>query len=157
MSGTEPNPGPQFAKIVTGSFNYGNLKFGYVAGKQFSAICLYSFSFSMVKDVKCWTGETLYSKVEHGTTLYKSIGKDEFLGVEDLPNVVNIFDLSVNIDFKFNSHDLLNNEKFYIDVMKDMIHKNVNLTDSILNTGFLLWLSDITISVIIKTLASQCL
>ena len=39
--------------------------------------------------------------------------------------------------------------------MKDMVCTDVNSTDTILNTGFFLWLSDITIYVIKKTQGSH--
>ena len=41
MSGVERNPGPEFTKVIKGSFNQGNLKFGYAAGKQCSVHCCF--------------------------------------------------------------------------------------------------------------------
>ena len=70
--------------------------------------------------------------------------------MEELPDVVKLFDESFNIEFKFNSQGLLSHEKFYLDVMKDIVCRNVGLTDSNCYTGFLLWVSDITIAVIVK-------
>ena len=98
MSEIERNPGPEFTEVVTGSFNQSNMQ---------QVNSLYGLASSIMKDVRYWTAETLDSIVEHRALLYKAIGKDEFLGVEELPNVVKIFDESVNIQFKFNSHGLL--------------------------------------------------
>ena len=78
------NPGPEFYKVICGSFNQGIEKFGDAAGQQCAAILLYSVAFKVVKDVRYWARGTLDSLVEHGTELYRIIGKNEFLAVEDL-------------------------------------------------------------------------
>ena len=42
----ERNPGPEFTKVICGSFNQrNNPKFGNMAGKQYCAIALYSLAF----------------------------------------------------------------------------------------------------------------
>ena len=147
----ERNPGPEFTKVICGSFSQGNNpKFGNMAGKQCCAIALYSLAFSMVKDVSYWQRDTLDSILEHGTALYEKLGKDGFLSVEDLPHQVEIFNVPVSDQFKFNSHGLLNREHFNLENMKQMICANSKYDEAKLNTGFLLMLSEVTVSVIIK-------
>ena len=147
----ERNPGPEFTKVIWGSFSQGNNpKFGNMAGKQCCAIALYSLAFSMVKDVSYWQRDTLDSILEHGTALYEKLGKDGFLTVEDLPHQVEIFNVPVSVEFEFNSHGLLNREHFNLENMKQMICANSKYDEAKLNTGFLLMLSEVTVSVIIK-------
>ena len=98
------NPGPEFSKIICGTFNQGNnYKFGNMAGKQCCAIALYSLAFSTVKDVSYWKTDMLDSILEHGTALYEVLNKDCFLLVEDLPDKVEIFNEPINVEFQFNS------------------------------------------------------
>ena len=105
----EENPGPEFFKIICGTFNQGNnYKFGNMAGKQCCTIALYSLAFSTVKDVSYWKTDTLDSILEHGTALYEVLNKDCFLFVEDLPEKVEIFNEAMNVEFKFNFHGFLN-------------------------------------------------
>ena len=147
----ERNPGPEFTKVICGSFSQGNnAKFGNMAGKQCCVIALYSLAFSMVKDVSYWQRDTLDSILEHGTALYEKLGKDGFLTVEDLSHQVEIFNVPVSVEFKFNSHGLLNREHFNLENMKQMICANSKYDEAKLNTGFLLMLSEVTVSVIIK-------
>ena len=56
----------------------------------------------------------------------------------------------VSVEFKFNSHGLLNREHFNLENMKQMIFANSKYDEAKLNTGFLLMLSEVTVSVIIK-------
>ena len=146
----EMNPGPEMEKVVAGSFHQGNEKFGNLVDRQCCATSLYGLTFSTIKDVKHWTRDTLDSVVEHGTSLYDEIGKYEFLAVEDLPSVVEIFDEPINVEFKFNSHGILSREKGNMDILKDMIHRNVEVTGNTCGSGFLLWLSENSVSVMVK-------
>ena len=110
----ERNPGPEFTKVICGSFSQGNdPKVGNMAGKHCCAIALYSLAFSIVKDVSYWQRDTLDSILEQ---------------------------------FKFNSHGLLNRECFNLENMKQMICANSKYDEAKLNTGFLLVLSEVTVS-----------
>ena len=91
----------------------------------------------------------LDSILEHGTALYEKLGKDGFLTVEELPHQVKIFNVLVSVVFKFNSHGLLNRERFNLENMKQMICANSKYDETKLNRGFLLMLSEVTVSVII--------
>ena len=126
-----------------------------MAGKQCCVIGLYALAFSTVKDVKYWTSDTVDSILEHGTALYERLGKDEFLVIEDLPDKLEIFNEQIDVDLKFNSHGILNREKFNIDTMKDMISTKSKNTENELATGLLLMLSEFTVSVIIRKEASK--
>ena len=144
--------GPEFSKIICGSFNQGNAKFQNAAGKQCAAISLYTLAFSTVKDTKYWTSDTLDSLVEHGTSLYEKIVSkktdgDDFLTVEDLPNVVEIFDEPISVQFQMNAHGLLNKQELYINSMKNTIRDN---SDNNNCNRLLLWLASTTVSVIVK-------
>ena len=72
------------------------------------------------------------------------------MAVEDLPNVVKIFDQPIHVDFNFNSHGILSKEMLYVDTMKDMICSHMMSSESTCNSGFLLWLSENCISVLIR-------
>ena len=100
--------------------------------------------------MKHWTRDTLDSVVEHGTSLYDKIGKYEFLAVENLPSVVEIFNEPINVEFKFNSHGILRREKGSMDILKDMIRRNVEVTGNTCDSGFLLWRFENCVSVMVK-------
>ena len=148
IAGIERHPGPEFSKVICGTFNQGDNRFSNLAGKQCCAVPLYAFS--TVKDVKYWTSDTVDSILEHGTALYERLGKDEFLVIEDLPDKVEIFNEQIDVNLKFNSNGILNGEKFNIDTMKDMISTKSKNTENELAPGFLLMLSEVTVSVIIR-------
>ena len=132
----EMNPGPEMERVVSGSFYQGNEKFGNLAGRQCCAISLYGLAFSTIKGVKHWTRDTLDSVIEHGTSLYDKIGKYEFLAIEDLPSVAEIFDEPINVEFKLNSHGILSREKGNMDILKAMIRRNVEVTGNTGDSGF---------------------
>ena len=88
--------------------------------------------------------------IHKGTALYEQLGKDGFLTVEELPHQVEIFNVPVSVEAKFNFHGLLNREYFNLGNMKQMICANSKYDETKLNTGFLLMLSEVTVSVIIK-------
>ena len=81
---------------------------------------------------------------------YEKIGKYEFLGVEDMSSVVEIFDEPINVEFKFSSSGILSGEKRNMNILKDMICRNVEATGSTCDSGFLFRLSENCISVIVK-------
>ena len=89
-----------------GSFNQGHQKFGSIAGLQCCAIALYSIAFSVLKRVKYWSSDTLDSINEQGSMFYKTLGKEEYLGVEDLPDVINIFGEMISIKYERNIYGI---------------------------------------------------
>ena len=70
--------------------------------------------------------------------------------MEDLPNVVKIFDQPIHVDFNFNSRGILSKEMLYVDTMKDIICSHMMSSESTCNSGLLLWLSENCISVLIR-------
>ena len=111
----EGNHCPEFTKVICGTFNQGNNPiFGNMVGNQYCAIAFYNLAFSIVKDVSYWQRDTLESILEHDTSLYEKLGKDGFITVEELPYQVEIFNVPVSVEFKFNSHGLLNRECFNV-------------------------------------------
>ena len=67
-----------------------------------------------------------------------------------MPSVVEIFDEPINVKFKFNSHVILSREKENINILKDMICRNVEATGSTCDSGILLRLSENCISVMVR-------
>ena len=144
------NQRAEFYQIACCSFSQGHFKFGDFGGRQCSVIVLYSQAFIIIKNVAYWKSDDLDSILEIGTDLYKSIGKDEYLASEDLPSVAKILAEPVDVNFGFNSRGILSWDKFHQNILKDFIWSNIEFAENVLNTGFLLWLSDFTISVVVK-------
>ena len=135
------NLGPKmFSKIVQGTFSQGNSKFSESAGLQCCAIALYAGAFSCLKQMSRWTSETLDRIVEGGDDLFHLIGKNRYLGVEDLPQEVLILNAKVSVAFRYNVHGIFCRERIYQNTFKDMI-----LNETIDNSGVLVWLSEICI------------
>ena len=103
MGNVERNPGPAarsenlFSKLIQGHFSQGHEKFGEFAGLQCVAIAVYAAAFTCVKQISRWTSDTLDSIVEQGNELFKSINKHRYLGAEDIPVTINVYDLSLLI------------------------------------------------------------
>ena len=98
---------PSFEKNVQGSFSQGDPKFGHSAGLQCVAMSLYAAAFSCLKQITRWSDKTLDSILEKGNDLFNLINKDRYLGVDDLPGQVNIFDAVISISYNFNVHGML--------------------------------------------------
>ena len=84
---------PSFEKKVQGSFSQGDPKFGHSAGLQCVAMSLYAAAFSCLKQITRWSDKELDSILEKGNDLFNLINKDRYLGVDNLPGQVNIFDV----------------------------------------------------------------
>ena len=54
------------------------------------------------------------------------------------------------MEFKLNSHGILSREKGNMDILKDMIRRNVEVNGNTCDSGFLLWLSENCVSVMVK-------
>ena len=140
------NPGPVFVKIVMGSFNQGHQKFGSIAGLQCCAIASYSIAFSVLKSVKYWSSDTLDSIIEQGSMFYKTLGKEEYLGVEDLPDVINIFGEMISIKYERNIYDILDKTKNNRSITEEHIESNTK--DNI--NGCIMWISQTCLSIIVE-------
>ena len=107
----------KFYKRVAGSFHQGDIRFGASAGRQCCGIALYSVCFSVVADVTVWCKEIIDSIVLNGDRFYKSLGKDRYLDVDDLPKNLNINNKLINIRYNFNTYGTLKNS----DIEKDYL------------------------------------
>ena len=86
-----------FSNIIQGSFNQGNTMFGKSVGKQCSCCSLYSIAFSIVKSPGYWNTCDLDFIVSNGDRLYKSLNKDTYLSIPDLPKSFLMFEKSLPI------------------------------------------------------------
>ena len=100
----ETNPGPLFTQCVQGSLHQGSSIFGRSAGLQSSVISLCALAFlTIIKQssdnlhknllkYNCWKGENIDNIIVLGDALFKSFRKDTFVGIEELPQSLNILD-----------------------------------------------------------------
>ena len=108
MGNVERNPGPAarseifFSKLIQGHFSKGHEKFGEFAWFQCVASAVYAPPFTCVKQISRWISDTLESIVEQGNELFKSINKHRYLGAEDKPVTVNVYDLAISVSLNFN-------------------------------------------------------
>ena len=116
MGNVQRYPGPAarsedlFSKLILGHFSQGHENFGEFAGLQCVAIAVYTAAFTCMKQISRWTSDTLDSVVEQGNELFKSINKHRYLGVEDIPVTVNVYDLPVSVSLNFNVHGFLSRQ-----------------------------------------------
>ena len=103
MGNVQRNPGPAarnenlLSKLIQGHFSQDHDKFGEFAGLQCVAIAVYAAAFTCVKQISRWISDTLDSIVEQGNELFKSINKHRYLGAEDIPVTVNVYDLAISV------------------------------------------------------------
>ena len=151
MGNVERTPGPAarsenlFRKLIQGHFSEGHEKFGELAGLQCVAIAVYAAAFTCVKQISRWTSDTLDSIVEQGNELFKSINKHRHLRAEDIPVTVNVYDLAISVSLNFNVHGFLSRQDDHHAILQNYVHEN-----QLLNSGFLIWLSDLCIYVHIQ-------
>ena len=87
----ELNPGPKPAhgilSCVCGTFNQGNIKFGFIAGRQCSCTSLVAVCWATVKRVGSWHSNDLDFIVNTGDEIYKDQNTEKYLMAEELPRV----------------------------------------------------------------------
>ena len=73
------NPGPTYTilKVVQGSFNQGNQKFGETAGRQCACITLFSIAWSAIRRVALWNTTDLDFILSEGDQPSTFISADE--------------------------------------------------------------------------------
>ena len=99
-----------FQKIIQGSFNQSHSFFGESAGKQCACCSLYAICFStVVKSSGNWNKTDIDFVVTEGDRVYKSLNKNSYLMVTDLPNIFPIFESDVKITFLENKYGVLKN------------------------------------------------
>ena len=96
------DPGPyEILKSVQGSFNQGNIvMFGETAGPQCACNALFSVCWSLVRKISCWTTRDLDHILIQGDNMYKSLNKESFLSVDDLPREIHIFQFIASVEMK---------------------------------------------------------
>ena len=96
----ELNPGLyEVIKSVQGSFNQGNISlFGETAGHQWGCNAMFSICWSLIRKISCWTHRDLDHILNEGDNLYKSLNKESFFSVDDLPRQIYIFRYIVNLE-----------------------------------------------------------
>ena len=139
----EFDPGPMFWKLLMGNFNQGHLMFAEAAGLQCCAVALYRIAFNALKSVRFWSAHTLDEIIMQGTNFYETLSTHWYLGVEDLPDTVNVLNDIIKIEYAFNSYGILSVEERDKAILEEHICCNSD------NNGIILWLSEICISVII--------
>ena len=106
----ELNPGPyEVIRSVQGSFNQGNVAlFGKIAGRKCACNALFSFCWSVVRDICHWKPVDLDYILVEGDKLYKSLKCCDYLNIDHLPRQVKIFERTVNLDIlEENLHETL--------------------------------------------------
>ena len=96
----ESNPGTAYniQKSVLGSFHQAHTKFGNSAGIQCSCNALYAICFSIIKRVSLWKSFDLDYILDHGDTIFKTIGIPRSPFLNELPQSIAIE--NTNIDIK---------------------------------------------------------
>ena len=120
----ESNPGPltySITKSVTGSNNQGDLKYGETAGKQCMCNALYAIGWALIRRIGNWKKDDLDHILDSGDAVYKSLGTQNFLSFEEIPNSLELEGVSYRIDklgfssdymFKSSSDSLKKNHDF---------------------------------------------
>ena len=104
----ELNPGPfEIVRTVQGSFNQGNVAlFGEIAGRQCACNALFSFCWSVVREISFWKTIDLDFILFEGDKLYKSLNFQSYLNVYQLLRQMQIFRHTVNLEIlEENLHD----------------------------------------------------
>ena len=129
-SASYKNPTPVGVIIsVQESFNHGNIAFfGGTEGRKFACNVLFSIFWSVVRDVCFWKSVDLDYILVDGDKLYKLLGFQDYLNVEELPRQVKIFERTVNLEIQEeNLHDSV---AVYGDSFLNDIFNNSNVNNS---------------------------
>ena len=91
----ESNPGPDYVvnNVVQDSFHQDNQIFGSNAGIQCACNFLYALGWSRVKKLFVWNSSDFDIVLTEGDFLYKSLGKNDLISVDDFPRSVEIRDM----------------------------------------------------------------
>ena len=132
----------QFSKAISASLNQGDAIFGETAGKQCCAISLFALCYSLITRRTFWKASTLDKILHGGNDFYRSLQKNRFLYVEDLPTSFAIDDATVHLDLLYNSYGILSVNNEDLTVFRSHILSNISGS-----TGFLLFLHEYCVSV----------
>ena len=88
----ESNPGSvDIAKLLFGSFNQGDSRFGQTAGLQCACNSLISVCWSSIKHVSVWKSWDLDHILNASDLMFKKLGLLLSLSLEELPNEVHMY------------------------------------------------------------------
>ena len=89
----------EIIKSVQGSFNQGNISlFGKSSVRHCSCNAMFSICWLLIRKGSCWAHRDLDHMLNEGDNLYKSMNKDSFLSVDNLPRQIYIFPNIVNLE-----------------------------------------------------------
>ena len=130
-------------KSVQGNFNQGNITlFGETAGRQCACNALFSVCWSVARKVSLWKSYDLDNILIEGDKLYKSLNKNDYLNVDELPRHIKIYNYNINIDMKLeNLHEGIATHGV------PFLQSIVNVSN-VCTTGFLMFLCNYTIAII---------
>ena len=95
-------------KVIQGSFHQGNEKFGETAGKQCTCCSLFSVAFGLVKSPGHWVSNDLDFIVENGDTIYKTLDKETYLMVSELPKEISFLETNIEVEYLEEKIGLIN-------------------------------------------------
>ena len=113
--------------------------FGESAGKQCACCSLYAISFTAVKSPGHWNSDDIDFIVKEGDNLYKSLNKNTYLMVPDLPEFVPMFESQVKVTYLENEYDFLS---------ISTILRFLSCNDSTNGDGLLFFIKGICVSII---------
>ena len=96
IEGIESNPGPSYSgaygikKAVQGTFHQGNTRLRETAGIQCTSDAYFAIIFTAIKKVSLWKATEINYVLDKGDMLFKSLGINQPLAVDELPHVANI-------------------------------------------------------------------
>ena len=139
----ESNPGPTYTilKVVQGSFNQANQKFGETAGRQCACITLFSIAWSAIRRVALWNTTDLDFILSEGDQLYKGSSVSTFISADELPQTIDIENNVVYVEkLRFQQGTTTRHPEKFFSSSYDSNTNNGN--------GFLLFIDGFTLSVI---------
>ena len=90
-------------KAVQGIFHQGNNRFGEIAGIQCTSNAYFAIIFSVIKKVSLWKATEINYVLDKGDMLFKSLGINQQLAINELPHVVNIEGYNIHNDSFYNT------------------------------------------------------
>ena len=104
IEGIKSNPGPSYGgaygikKAVQGTFHQENTRFWETVGIQCISNACFAIIFSAIKKVALWKATEINYILDKGDMLFKSLGINQPLAVDELPHVNNIEGYNIHTD-----------------------------------------------------------
>ena len=104
----ESNPGPaDITKLLFGSFNKGDSRFGQTSGLQCACNSLISVCWSSIKRVSVWKSWDLDHILNAGDLMFEKLGLLRSLSLEELPNEVHMYGQKLQVTRLKTEHGML--------------------------------------------------